>query len=532
MTAIPQLLPDLVIHQAERQPAAIAIGHRRETLTYGELARDIQAVARGLCRLGLSRWERVAVYLPKQPETVSALFGIALAGGVLVPVNPLLKPEQVAHILRDCNVRILITTHHRLASLTPVLATCHDLHHLVLVDTLQDESPLAYPPILGWPSLLATATGNLPARGIDTDMTAILYTSGSIGRPKGVVLSHRNMLAGAHSVIGYLGNHSEDRLLSILPLSFDAGLSQLTTAFLAGARVILMDYLLPRDVVATVARESITGLTAVPSLWIQVATLSWPRAAQDSLRYIANTGGHLPRATLTALRQALPRSQVFLMYGLTEAFRSTYLPPDQVDRRPDSIGRAIPNAEIQVVREDGSACAPGEPGELVHRGSLVSLGYWNDPEKTAHRFRLAPNQPPGLPLSERAVWSGDTVRMDEAGYLYFIGRKDDMIKTSGYRVSPTEVEEVLYGSGLVAEAAAMGIPHPVLGQAVVAIVKPSAMESFDSGRLIDHCKQQLPNFMTPLQVIVLDSLPRNPNGKIDRQQLAANLRDLFQEIKA
>jgi acyl-CoA synthetase (AMP-forming)/AMP-acid ligase II len=217
------------------------------------------------------------------------------------------------------------------------------------------------------------------------------------------------------------------------------------------------------------------------------------------------------------------------MYGLTEAFRSTYLPPVELDRRPDSMGKAIPNAEILVVREDGSPCAPGEPGELVHRGSLVALGYWNDPDKTAQRFRPAPGQPTGLPIPEMAAWSGDTVRMDEDGFLYFIGRKDDMIKTSGYRISPTEVEEVIYGSGLVAEAAAIGVPHPLLGQGIVVVVKPLQPDDFTAEAVIQHCQRQLPNFMVPLQIISRDSLPRNPNGKIDRKGLVDELQDLFQE---
>ena len=271
------------------------------------------------------------------------------------------------------------------------------------------------------------------------------------------------MLSGAYSVTRYLDNRADDRLLAILPFSFDYGLSQLTTAFVVGARAVLMDYLLPRDVITAVARDGITGLAAVPPMWVQLARLDWPAAAVESLRYFTNSGGAMPRATLNALRRRLPETTPYLMYGLTEAFRSTYLPPEEIDHRPDSIGKAIPNAEILVVRADGSPCAPGEPGELVHRGSLVAQGYWNDPDKTAERFRPLPGQNPALPLVEMAVWSGDTVRIDQEGFLYFIGRKDDMIKTSGYRVSPTEIEEVLYDSGLVAEAAALGVTHPALG---------------------------------------------------------------------
>jgi len=525
-----RLLHELLLEQASQRPAAIALVHRHTALDYAALARQIEVIGRGLRALSLNRAERVAVYLPKQPETVVALFGVALAGGVFVPINPLLKPEQVAYILRDCNVRILITARARADLLEPALTDCPDLHTLVLTDDAAStpQRPRHWQ-ILSWAALLDPASGSPPARVIDSDMAAILYTSGSTGKPKGVVLSHRNLLAGARSVAEYLNNRADDRILAVLPFSFDYGLSQLTTAFVAGARAVLMDYLLPRDVIQIVAREGITGLAAVPPMWVQLATLDWPEAAVTRLRYFTNSGGAMPRATLAALRRALPHTTPYLMYGLTEAFRSTYLPPAEIDRRPDSIGKAIPNAEVLVVREDGTPCAPGEPGELVHRGALVALGYWNDPVKTAERFRPMPGQNPGLPLPELAVWSGDTARMDEDGFLYFIGRKDDLIKTSGYRVSPTEVEEILYSSGQIAEAAALGIPHPALGQAVVAVVKP-LRDAVNESALIAHCKQHLPNFMAPLQVIARRAgLPRNPNGKIDRKALVDELRTLFAE---
>jgi len=240
----------------------------------------------------------------------------------------------------------------------------------------------------------------------------------------------------------------------------------------------------------------------------------------------------MPLTTLSALQAALPHSRPYLMYGLTEAFRSTYLPPEQVEHRPDSMGKAIPNAEIMVVREDGSPCAPGETGELVHRGSLVAMGYWNDLEKTAERFRPVPGQAAGLPLAEIAVWSGDQVKVDEQGYFYFVGRKDDMIKTSGYRVSPTEVEEILYRSGLVAEAVALGIPHPMLGQAIVAVISPQNTNNFDTEEIRQICIQQLPNFMVPAEFVIQQNLPRNPNGKINRRLLSDELVDLFQEPSA
>ena len=526
---MPQLLHHLITESASARPEAQALAYQAETMSYGALASAVQRVAATYRSLGLQRGERVAVFLEKRLETPIALFGAAAAGGAFVPVNPLLKADQVAYILKDCNVRVLVTSSERMKLLLPALAECPDLRAIVCIGAKPDQLPPRIT-LVPWSDALAGATDAAPHRVIDVDMTAILYTSGSTGKPKGVVLSHRNMVAGAVSVAQYLGNHREDRILSALPLSFDAGFSQLTTAFRVGASVALINYLVPRDVVAAVERYRITGLTAVPPLWIQLAQLKWPADARSSLRYIANTGGRMPKATLDALRKLLPDTLVYLMYGLTESFRSTYLPPSELDRRPDSIGKAIPNAEVLVVREDGTPCKPGEAGELVHRGALVSLGYWNDPEKTAERFKPAPGQPEGLVMPEIAVWSGDTVRMDEEGFLYFISRRDEMIKTSGYRVSPTEVEEVLYATGLVGEVAALGVPHEVLGQAIVVVATGRDGKPLDTEALLAQCRERLPNYMVPARIMPRSgSLPRNPNGKIDRKLLAQDFAALFEK---
>ncbi|MGC2518214.1 MAG: acyl-CoA ligase (AMP-forming), exosortase A system-associated [Burkholderiales bacterium] len=523
------LLHELISLTAHKMPEGQALGYREQSMSYGSLAELVGRAAGSILELGLARHDRVAVYLEKRPEAVAAMFGAAAAGGVFVPVNPVLKATQVAYILKDCNVRILVTSPERLHLLAESLEECEDLRAVIVVGSTGDTARLPSVSIVSWEDAVSTRAGVRAHRVIDTDMTAILYTSGSTGKPKGVVLSHRNMVAGARSVAQYLENHGGDRILSALPLSFDAGFSQLTTAFHAGASVTLINYLVPRDIITAVERERITGLTAVPPLWIQLAQLEWPEGARNSLRYIANTGGRMPKATLDALRTALPKTLVFLMYGLTESFRSTYLPPSELDRRPDSIGKAIPNAEVLVVREDGTPCAPGEPGELVHRGALVSLGYWNDPEKTAERFKAAPGQPEGLVMPEIAVWSGDTVRVDEEGFLYFISRRDEMIKTSGYRVSPTEVEEVIYATGRVGEAAALGIPHPVLGQAIVVVATARDGARLDAEDLLAQCRQQLPAFMVPARVTVREgSLPRNPNGKIDRKLMAQEMQDIFE----
>lgn len=527
------LLHQLIISSAQRSPEALALQHRSEQLNYAELCTSVQQFSRGLVKAGLRRQERIAIYLPKRMEAVIGMFAASWLGAVFVPVNPLLKGEQVAHIMRDCNARILLTSPDRIPAIEDALNSCPDLHSVICVDGDSEKleklrRPETHYHLLSWAECQLD-NGPDQYTQIDTDMAAILYTSGSTGKPKGVVLSQRNMVAGAKSVAQYLNNTPEDKLLAVLPFSFDYGFSQLSTAFLSGASVVLMEYLLPRDVIRTAEKQHITGLAAVPPLWIQLAQLQWPETVQENLRYITNSGGAMPRSTLDKLRASLPQTQCYLMYGLTEAFRSTYLPPEEIDKRPDSMGKAIPNAEIMVVREDGSQCAPGEPGELLHRGSLVAMGYWNDPVKTAERFRPLTSSS-GLPLQEIAVWSGDTVRMDEQGYLYFIGRQDEMIKTSGYRVSPTEVEEVIYQTGMVREAVALGIKHPTLGQGILVVLAPTGdPDMFDTEELLKLCKQHMPLFMVPTDVVVSDALPKNPNGKIDRKQLSSNFENYFQD---
>jgi acyl-CoA ligase (AMP-forming) (exosortase A-associated) len=526
-----QLLHDLLTLAAQHTPEATALIHRQHDTSYAALHALVERVASSLVAAGLGRQERVGVLLPKCVEAVAGMFGAARAGGVFVPINPLLKPAQITYILNDCNVRVLITNVARATELEPHLAQCPDLRVIVCTDGAAGCGDWRGSS-LDWNALLASAGGGTTHRVIDMDMTSILYTSGSTGRPKGVVLSHRNMVTGAHSVAQYLENRPEDRLLAVLPFSFDYGFSQLSTAFVAGASAVLMDYLLPRDVLAAVAANRVTGLAGVPPLWIQLGDLDWPAAARESLRYITNSGGAMPGATLGKLRALLPRTRAFLMYGLTEAFRSTYLPPEEVDQRPDSIGKAIPNAEILVVRPDGTLCDADEPGELVHRGSLVAMGYWNDPAKTAERFKPAPARAAELVLPEMAVWSGDAVRRDRDGYLYFIGRRDEMIKTSGYRVSPTEIEEVVYATGLVIDAVALGVPHPLLGQAIVVVAAARTAATSDDQQLLDECRRQLPAYMVPAHIEWRDSLPRNPNGKFDRPRLASELSDLFSETSA
>jgi acyl-CoA ligase (AMP-forming) (exosortase A-associated) len=509
-------LHQIVSQMAARRPEAPALTIKDRTVSYEELWAEARAFAAGLAGMGLGRGERVAIYLDKRIETVASVFGTSAAGGAFVPVNPLLKAPQVGYILRDCSVRVLVTSADRLATLGDELVECPSVEHVVVVGEAGDETA-AVP----WGDFLGAAEA--PESGaIDIDMAAIFYTSGSTGKPKGVVLSHRNLIVGGESVSQYLGNHEEDCILAALPLSFDAGFSQLTTGFTSGAHVVLVNYLLPRDVVRLCAKHGVTGLTCVPPLWLQLADQTWPAEATRSMRYFANTGGRMPKATLDRLRGIFPQAKPYLMYGLTEAFRSTYLDPAEVDRRPDSIGKAIPNAEILVVREDGSECDPGEHGELVHRGALVAMGYWGDPARTAERFKPVPSRDDAICVSETAVFSGDLVRRDEDGFLYFVGRKDEMIKTSGYRVSPTEIEEVAYGTGLVGDAVALGVDDERLGQHIVLAVSP-ANGRLEPEELLQELRRQLPLYMVPKQVVVRPSLPRSPNNKFDRNLLRQEL---------
>lgn len=522
------LLHELPLTAADRAPDAVALSGDSRNWSYGELSSDIRRFGSFLASLGVRRGERVAIYLDKRHETVVASFGAPGHGAVFVPINPLLKSEQVCYILRDCGVRVLVTSPERLLALHAVLLDCPSVAHVVVTG---DAVPVVSQGIEmhSWDRSLQ-ATSMSSHRVIDTDMAAILYTSGSTGKPKGVVLSHRNMVAGAKSVASYLENSESDVLLAALPLSFDAGFSQLTTAFHAGASVVLLNYLLPKDVVKAVVTHQVTGLTAVPPLWIQLTQVKWPESVSEHFRYFANTGGRMPFDTLKSLRALLPQATPYLMYGLTEAFRATYLPPEEVDRRPDSIGQAIPNSEIMVLRPDGTPCGANEPGELVQRGALVAQGYWNDEERTAERFRPLPGREPGLVLPEIAVFSGDTVRRDEDGFLYFIGRVDEMIKSSGYRISPNEVEEVLYATELIGECAAFGVPHAALGEVVVVVATARDVTTFELARLQALCRQRLPAYMVPSQIELRDGpLPRNANGKIDRKSISAEYRAQAEE---
>jgi acyl-CoA ligase (AMP-forming) (exosortase A-associated) len=514
---MPTLFHHILSCSAQNHAKSVALIHKKNAWSYEQLNDLVDEQASAFQEIILKPQARVGIFLPKQLENVSSCFAATKAGGVFVPINPVLKPTQVTHILNDCSVQILITSKSRLNALSEKILHCSSLVTIIIVENKMPESISLPQQVLTWNNFLSLAKEDHPSPSIiDTDIATILYTSGSTGKPKGVVLSHKNIIAGAESVSDYLDLTCHDRLLAVLPLSFDYGLNQLTTALYAGACCVMLDYLLPRDVIKTIEQHKITGVAGVPSLFAQLTSLKWPETIKSHLRYFTNSGGKLPISIIDSFQKQLPEAQLFLMYGLTEAFRSTYLPPEQLKKHPNSIGKAIPNAKILVVREDGTPCKANEPGELVHCGSLVAQGYWNNREETDKRFKPAPNQLNELPITEMAVWSGDQVSFDEDGYLYFIGRNDEMIKTSGYRVSPTEIEDELYASGLVEEAVALGIKHETLGQTIHAIVTSKNSDENCQLDLMAHCKEKLPNFMVPEKITVIDIFPKNANGKIDR----------------
>ena len=477
---------------------------REGTLTYSQAQEKVAAMA-GWLAARLEKGARVASWAAKGEMTCLLPLAAARAGVVHAPVNPLLKRAQVAHILQDCGASLLLGTGARLASLEgeDLPAGCEAI----------EEGEFR--------SQVAEAGLALSKSSRDPDeLVAILYTSGSTGRPKGVMLSHANLWLGAVSVAHYLGIERHDVTLAVLPLSFDYGQNQLLNSWYAGACAVPLDYLLPRDVARACARHKVTTLAALPPLWVQLLELDWPEDAVTPIRRLTNTGGKMPLEMVRDLRAKFRQAKLFSMYGLTEAFRSTFLDPDLVDEFPESMGEAIPFAEILVIGDDGEVCASGEEGELVHCGPLVAQGYWQDPERTAERFRPAPG---ASTYGGIAVWSGDRVRRDENGLLYFVGRRDAMIKSSGNRISPQEIEAAALATGLIAEAAALGVADERLGQAIHLVVR-AASDATDAAEMLPKMlAKELPNFMQPHVIHWKDTMPLNPNGKIDRTALAVEI---------
>lgn len=524
--ANPIVLHELLTTNMMLNQTLPAIGYKGLWITYAQLISQVYQIAAGLQHVGLKKNQRVAIYLPNLPEAVCSYFSISLCGAIFVPINATLKARQALHVIEDCGASILITNNQRLHGLN--FFRQNTPKNIILIDNVKSEIEDAK--VWCWSELCNSKNALKHVDIIDKDIAAIFYTSGSTGMAKGVVLTHQNLVMGAKSVAAYLPCEQNDKMLAILPFSFDYGFSQLTIAFFNGASCYLEEFLFTQDVINTVKNEKITALALVPPLWGKLARAAWPKNSGDSVRYFCNSGGAMPTSTLFNLRKKMPKAQPFLMYGLTEAFRSCYLPPDEIDNRATSFGRAIPNAEVLVINKFGEQCVPFEKGELVHRGALVSKGYWNNPVATAEKFKSVNSELSEVTIKEKAVWSGDIVYQDHDGYFYFHGRKDDLIKSSGYRISPQEIEDVLNIESSIKEAIVIGAKHRELGQAVIAIVVAND-EIFSELSVRRFCQKSLPNYMVPQRVIFTQNIIRNPNGKYNRRHYATEYQNVFMESR-
>lgn len=483
----------LLLETASNRATDAAIVERDKEWSYDWVAGRALAFADTLDGAGVRPGDRVAILLPRGADSAAAFFGTLTCGAAAVLVNDTLRPRQVEHIVTHSGAKVLLAADEVLTRLPRSLD--------IAVGTLK----------LGDVPLQGTFA---PYSRIDQDIAQIIYTSGSTGLPKGVTLSHGNLWAGTAAVVAYIGVRAEDRIASLLPFSFDYGLNQLFCCVATGATLVVERSPIPQRIVEAIRRQEVTILPAVPPLWLQLLTVkSFMTEPIPTLRKLTNTGGRLPIEAVRNLHRCQPQAELFLMYGLTEAFRSTYLPPDRAERKPDSIGQAIPGAEVVVLDDNLNRCEPEAVGELIHRGPTVALGYWNDPDTTSQVFRPNPLRIEGAPRAERVVFSGDLAYMDAEGDLFFVGRRDKMIKSLGHRVSPDEVADVLYASGEVLEAIVTAEPDELRGSSIVAQVV--LIEGGDRDRLEAFCAAELPRYMQPTRIDVRPSLPRTASGKFD-----------------
>jgi amino acid adenylation domain-containing protein len=506
---------------AQRSPDRIALVGADCRLTYRDIDAAANRLAHAMLAAGVRRGDRVTILLENSAEAVIAIFATLKAGGVFMVLHPSTKRDKLALLLDDAAPAALVTDSLRLRQATDVVAAAPSLRSIIWAD----DRPLpgtGGAEALRWCELDQHPAARPACATIDADLATLIYTSGSTGQPKGVMATHFNMVTAATSINTYLQNTADDVILDVLPLAFDYGLYQILLAFQAGARVVLeKGFAFPARTVALLEREQITGLPGVPTLFALL--LKYPdllRRPLPHLRYLTNTAAALPTSHITDLRAAFPQARLFSMYGLTECKRVSYLPPEELDRRPSSVGIAIPNTEVYVANERGQRLPPGQVGELVVRGSHVTRGYWRAPELTAQRFR------PGEIAGETVLYSGDLFRMDEAGFLYFVARKDDVIKSRGEKVSPREVEDAVCGLDGVAEAAVVGVPDALLGQAVavVAARRPDSLGAQLTERAVRaHCARVLEDFKLPKHVVLVDELPRTENGKVDKRHIAQEL---------
>ncbi len=514
----PYLIQHLLEDSCNLYPDKICIVGREESLSYEETLMRSQKVAGMLVSLGVKKGEHIGVILDKSIEQVISILGVFYTAGVLVIINPILREEQVSHIIQDCGIRTIITSHTRAERYFQTLASSGVEKALIFDGTHKYGfgSEILFD---GNFDSINSFAHNYPV--ITDDTSHIIYTSGSTGKPKGIVLSHRNAIDGAKIVSHYTELRSDDRIIAALPFNFDYGFNQLMNTLYMGATLYLHTFVMPNDLLKVLDKEEITVFAGMAPIWAKIfnpmlTDLSKPYNF-SKLRVITNTGGKVPVSIVKKLRTLFSNARIFLMYGLTEAFRSTFLDPDEIDKRPDSIGKAIPNVEIFVLNKDGKECKPHEEGELVHRGALISKGYWNNPEKTAEVFRPNPLLGKANAHLETVVFSGDIVKKDEEGFLYYVGRKDHMIKTKGYRVSPTEVEELISNMEGISECVATGFEKN--DEILLRVFVHLTDSSLTPDDIIRFCKRNFPFYLVPDEVIVVDHFPLTPTGKIDREKV-------------
>lgn len=504
---------------ARRTPHKLALVCGEERLSFGRIEELSNRLAHALIAAGVVRGDRVAVYMDNAVEAVVAIFGILKAGAVFSIINPTTKADKLAYLMRDARPVAMITTNDAqrrrvIGEMLPAVA----IPLVVWVNGVPDVEIPASVRACDWESLLAAASPELPCAGtIDVDLATIIYTSGSTGNPKGVMSTHHNMVFAATSISTYLENAADDIVFCALPLAFDYGLYQVIMAMRVGATLVLeKNFVFPYKAIEIMIRERVTGLPGVPTMFALLLSLR-DLASHDlsALRYITNTAAALPVSHILELRAAFPHARLYSMYGLTECKRVSYLPPDELDRRPSSVGVAIPGTEVYIVDNDGNRLLPGAVGELVVRGSHVMRGYWEKPEETARRYKPGP-----LP-GEMVLYTGDLFRMDDEGYLYFVSRKDDIIKSRGEKVSPKEIENTLYALDGVLEAAVIGVPDETLGEAIKVFVAPKEGVALSEREIRAFCARHLEDFMVPKYVEIWPALPKGGTGKIDKKELKA-----------
>ncbi|MGC4114774.1 MAG: asparagine synthase (glutamine-hydrolyzing) [Myxococcales bacterium] len=517
VTPVP-LLHDYLLESARRLPDKVALVVQRQRWTYRELDERSNALAHALAERGVVRGDRVIVFGDSSAETAIAFWAVLKANAVVAMVHPQTKADKLAYLLRDCRAKALVADAGLASAFVGPAAESGHLAATVVFGPAGSDLVRSLPGGVAWEEAIAKAphAEPPPRRCIDVDLAALVYTSGSTGEPKGVMLTHRNMLTAATSITSYLENVEDDVILGALPLSFDYGLYQLIMAFKVGARLVLeRGFAYPAQVLQRVVEEGVTGLPGVPTMFAVLAEMrSLSQYDFSKLRYVTNTAAALPVKHILRLKEIFPKAAIYSMYGLTECKRCTYLPPKDLDRKPTSVGIAIPNTELWVVDEKDRRLGPNQVGQLVIRGATVMAGYWEKPEQTAQKLRPGP-----LP-GERVLYTGDYCRLDEEGYLYFVARMDDIIKSRGEKVAPKEVEAALVDVEGVREAAVIGVPDELLGQAVKAYVVLEQGAKLSERDLLRECQRRLEGFMVPKYVTLVDELPKTGSGKIKKTGLS------------